>query len=103
MRCVISGGLAEAAAESGELDTTRHSLLNVKPYRGECLLPMGYVCLESKLTQRMELVRPRSCGERDGLSVSTWRSDWIGKGRDSPVPSHICCPRTLLSRWKRCW
>lgn len=26
-----------------------------------------------------------------------------GSGRDSPVPSHICCPRTLLSGWKRCW
>lgn len=34
MRCVISG-LAEAAAESGEPDATRHSLFNVTPYCGE--------------------------------------------------------------------
>ena len=35
VRCVISGGLAEAAVESREPDTTRHLLLNVKPYCGE--------------------------------------------------------------------
>lgn len=30
-------------------------------------------------------------------------SECVGEGRDSSVPSHICCPRTLLSGWKRCW
>lgn len=41
-------------------------------------------------------------GETPGL-VASLGSGCIGEGRDSPVPSHICCPRTLLSGWKRCW
>lgn len=32
-----------------------------------------------------------------------WEGSGVGEGRNSPVPSHICCPRTLLSGWKRCW
>lgn len=51
---------------------------------------------EGMCKQRTELVKPRSCGEGGGLSVSAQRSDWDRKGTDSPVQAifaalGLCC------------
>lgn len=109
MHEVISGGLAEAAAESGELDTTGQSLLNVRPYCGEHFRLWVMSALKVNLpgggaSRGWSCLDPGHVVREPGLSVRAQRS-WMGKGRDSPVPSHTCCPRTrtLLSRWKRCW
>jgi len=101
------GGLAEAAAASGELHTAGHWLLPLKPYRGDrfCRWAMSASRATFPRAGQAEAgaASSPSWGEGDGLSVSAQRSGRIAEGRDSPVPSHICCPRALLSRWKRCW
>lgn len=107
MHEVISGGLAEAAAESREPDTTGHSLLKVRPYCGE------HFCLWVTSALKVSLPgggasRGWSCLDpdhvvREPASLLGLRGP-TGSERGE-IPSHTCCPRTrtLLSRWKRFW
>lgn len=82
-----------------ELDT-----VGVKPSCGDHFCLGVNICLKSKVTQRwcklrMELVR---------LQV-LWQGSWplaeLRSEREEVLllRASICCPRTLLCRWRRCW